>query len=100
MSEHAGAPASAGRTRRGGAGGPTGTAGVTRGRLLRGAALAGAGAALAACEARGGGAGTAGTGATAPVTLTLWDRKEALYPTYMEKWLPTFYARRPHITVD
>ena len=74
--------------------------GLTRGQLLRGAAAAsagGAGAALAACATPQGSAPAAGN---TPVTLTLWDRKEALYPSYMEKWLPTFYARRPHITVD
>lgn len=50
------------------------------------------------CDARQSGSG--GSAAATPVTLALWDRKEALYPSYMEKWLPTFYARRPHIKVD
>lgn len=78
-------------------------AATTRGGLLRCGALAAAGAAgaaLAACTAPPGGSGSGGGAAATPVTLTLWDRKEALYPSYMDQWLPTFYARRPHIKVE
>lgn len=43
--------------------------------------------------------GAPGIGAP-PVTLSLWDRLEPLYPEFIEAWLPGFRAKYPNATVE
>jgi len=70
---------------------------MTRRRMAGVAAAAGTGV-LAAC-APGQGQTQPSAGSGQPVTLTLWDREEASYQPFMDKWLPLFATKNPKITV-
>lgn len=69
--------------------------GMTRRSMVE--AAAGVAAFMAGLAAACGPARQQGAGLKGPVSLTLWDREEASYQPFMEKWLPGFNAKHPQI---